>query len=85
MAYNNKVGVPEVALLKVLGGCSQGATEYHLVTRHNVAPSTIFKLVDEGLLLAQTRRMAGFGWSVTSLVISGAGRIVLKKAEGNAA
>jgi hypothetical protein len=85
MTYNNKIGVPEIALLRVLGGCPQGATEYHLVTRHNVAPSTIFRLVDAGLLHARTDRMAGFSWSVTWLMISGAGRIALKKAESNAA
>jgi hypothetical protein len=85
VTYNNKIGVPEVALLRVLGGCPLGATEYHLVTRHNVAPSTNFKLVDAGLLLAQTRRMAGFGWSITWLMISGAGHIVLTKAESIAA
>src|SRR6516162_9036456 len=81
MTRNNKIGVPEIALLRVLSVCPQGATEYHLVTRHNVAPSTIFRLVEGGLLHARTHRMAGFSWSVTWLMISETGRVALKKAE----
>jgi hypothetical protein len=80
MTYN-KIGMPELSLLRLLGGYPQGATEYHLVTRHNAAPSTIFRLVDAGLLHARTHQMAGFGWSVTRLMISGAGRVALKRAE----
>lgn len=80
MTYNNKIGAPEIALLRVLSGCPQGATEYHLVTRHNVAPSTIFRLIEAGLLHARTHRMAGFGWSVTRLMISVAGRVAFEKA-----
>ena len=51
------------------------------MTRHNVAPSTIFKLVEAGLLHSRTQRMAGISWSATWLMISGAGRVVLNKAE----
>jgi hypothetical protein len=81
MTHNNKIGVPEVALLRVLSECPKGATEYHLVTRHNVAPSTIFRLVEAGLLHVRTHRLADFGWSVTWLMISGTGRVALRKAE----
>jgi hypothetical protein len=81
MTYNNKIGTPEIALLRVLGACPKGATEYHLVTRHNVAPSTIFRLVDAGLLRARTDRMADFGWSVAWLILSQTGRAALEKAE----
>ena len=78
---NNKIGVPEIALLRVLSECPQGATEYTLVTRHNVVSSTIFKLVEAGLLHSRTQRMVGISWSATWLMISGAGRVVLNKAE----
>jgi hypothetical protein len=78
MTHSNQIGVLELALLRVLGACPKGATEYHLVTRHNVAPSTIFRLVDAGLLHTRTDRMAGFGWSVTWLMISGTGRAALE-------
>jgi hypothetical protein len=80
MTYNSKIGTPEIALLRVLGACPKGATEYHLVTRNNVAPSTIFRLVGAGLLHARTDRMANFGWSVTWLIISRTGREALEKA-----
>jgi hypothetical protein len=82
MTYNNKVGVPEIALLRVISGCPKGATEYHLVTRHNVAPSTIFRLIDAGMLDVRTDRM-DFGWSVAWLMISGTGRAALEKAESD--
>ena len=79
--YHHKIGVPEIALLRVLSGCPKGATEYYLVTRHNVAPSTIFRTVDAGLLDVRMHRTDGFGWSVTWLMISRTGRAALERAE----
>ena len=78
--YINNIGAPEIALLRALSRCPQGATESYLATRHNTAPSTIIRLVEAGLLHTRIHRMAGFS-SVSWLMISGTGRIGLKKAE----
>ena len=47
--YPLKIGEPEIAALKILADSPRGASSYHLVTRHGVAPGTIFNILENGL------------------------------------
>ena len=78
--YPSKIGEAEIAALKILADSPRGASTYHLVTRHGVAPSAI-KIVEMGLADHSEQELAGHTFKVTWVQISSAGRVTLHKQE----
>jgi hypothetical protein len=71
------IGDPEIVALKILAESPRGASSYHLVTRHGVAPAAIFNIVDQGLAQPHEQELAGY--KVSWLTISDAGRTLLNQ------
>ena len=76
---NNPVGAAEIAALKILADSPRGASSYHLVTRHGVAPGVIFNIVEEGLAHSGEQELAECTFKVRWLTISNAGRAFLRQ------
>jgi hypothetical protein len=64
----------ELAVLGILDGCLAGASEYDLVKFHAVALSTIYRLIERGLIRPEERTI----WRTVWLQITEAGRAALK-------
>ena len=79
--YPSKIGEAEIAALKILADSPRGASTYHLVTRHGVAPSAIFNIVEMGLADHSEQELAGYTFKVTWVQISSDGRATLHKQE----
>ena len=79
--YPSKIGQAEIAALKILADSPRGASAYHLVTRHGVAPSAIFNIVEMGLADHSEQELPGHTFKVTWVQISSAGRATLYKQE----
>jgi hypothetical protein len=79
--YFLKIGEAETAALKILADSPRGASAYHLVTRHGVAPSAIFNIVEMGLADHSEQELGGHTFKVTWVQISSAGRATLHKQE----
>jgi len=80
---NNPVGAAEIAALKILADSPRGASSYHLVTRHGVAPGAIFNIVEEGLVYSGEQELAACTFKVRWLTISNAGRTLLSQLKAN--
>ena len=76
---NNPVGAAEIAALKILADSPRGASSYHLVTRHGVAPGAIFNIVEEGLAHSGEQDFAECTFKVRWLTISNDGRALLSQ------
>ena len=76
---NNPVGAAEIAALKILADSPRGASSYHLVTRHRVAPGAIYNIVEEGLAHSGEKELAECTFKVRWLTISNSGRALLSQ------
>jgi hypothetical protein len=76
----NPIGAAEIAALKILADSPRGASSYHLVTRHGVAPGAIYNIVGEGLVHSGEQELAECTFKVVRwLTISNAGRALLRQ------
>jgi hypothetical protein len=68
----------EHIVLNILNGCPCGATEFNLVTRHDVKPCTLYRLIERGLIHPQERRIRPpWGWPILWVSITDHGRKAL--------
>jgi hypothetical protein len=69
----------ERAALAILAGCPTGATEYNLVTLHNVKPATLYHLVERGLIHPQERTIRPpWNFVIVWVSLTDAGRAAIK-------
>jgi hypothetical protein len=69
----------EHIVLNILNGCPTGATEFNLVTRFDVNPATLFRLIERGLIHPHERRIRPpYGWPILWVTITDHGRKALK-------
>jgi hypothetical protein len=73
MASNKQLSVADLAVLTILSGCPEGIPANNLYTHHQVAPATIYRLIDAGMVLPRVQTTP---W--TWFVITEQGRIALK-------
>jgi hypothetical protein len=76
----DKLSTADRAVLTILAGCPSGATEFNLVTRHEVKPATLFRLIERGLIHPEERRIRPpWGWPILWVRITEHGRAALNK------
>lgn len=73
------VTADERKVLAMLAGCPTGATEDNLVGRHSIKRTTLFNLVQRGLIHPSERRIRPpWNFKIIWLTITPTGREVLK-------
>jgi hypothetical protein len=73
----------ERAALAILAGCPTGSTEHNLVTRHDVKQTTLYRLVERGLIRPEERKIRPpWNWPITWVLITAAGHEALKAKRG---